>query len=295
MFAIENNEIELTGDLFKGDERILTGFISAACGRNKGLLKSLFNFVFANDDIRVFSVVAENSSKNKMTDKKNCIPDFKFYTSNGLYFLESKIYDRNYHLEEYLNMNDYIEGHLGYILTSLDGTTQLVKSPCPVKLWQDYAKSIAQTYPQISAFILGVIDKIPIDKVILDKKIASLRQNLFRSIKPPYTYGCYKEEDNTYGYYIFTNVSNEYWIGYVPSCSSDGFLLCIMVANNMAEAIESQEKDYQHLTPLGRFNSAWHYYEIKETCDENSGYIENAVGELHNKFVKTQEEQINKK
>ena len=63
----------------------------------------------------------------------------------------------------------------------------------------------------------------------------------------------------------------------------------------MAEAIESQEKDYQHLTPLGCFNSVWHYYEIKETCDENSGYIENAVGELHNKFVKTQEEQINKK
>lgn len=295
MFTTENNKIVLTGDLFKGDERILTSIISAACGRNEGLLKSLFNFVFADDDVRVFSVVAENSSKNKMTNKNDCFPDLKFYTSNGLYFLENKISDRSFHLEKYLNISDYIEGHLGYILTSLEDTTQLVESHCPVKLWQDYAKSIAETYPQISSLILGIIDKIPVDKTVLETKVASLEHKLLCKTKLSHEYVCYKEECNTYGYYIFTNVSNEYWIGYVPSCSSDGLSLCIMVAKNMAETIEAQEKNYQYIVPLGRFNEGWYYYKIKKNCYKNDDDIENAIGELYNKYVKIQEEQINKK
>ena len=278
-------EIKLSkiGELFRGNEPLLTMVFGAYCTEHNDIAQDFFNFLFEKEDVIVYSMVTENCviQSEEGKNKKNARPDFTFYTSKGLFFAENKINDTNPH-KNYNNQN------LSYIVVKDKKNYEYDN----VKYWKDYIENNNIIPDELKSFISAEIYKMEFPCFIEDnvKQLKSCLEKVEKVISDfSFCFNEIKESDyyglSTRGFYIFTQrADKEFWIGYRPTINNEQPHLFIMVGENTAGNSPSFTFNYTYLIPRGFYSKNWYSFDIKTDKDEqpNDENIVNAIKELDN-------------
>lgn len=276
-------------------ENFLSDILWAKCLYNKEFLNDFFSFCFPSEKQKqVYSIEREIS----FADEENGRNDFRIYTNNSFYIVESKILDENIsNYKIYLKQVENNEHKIAYIISSTykgESYQSIIKKLCNNNIttlfWEDFIKLCKDKFKDfaiIASAILNYDSDIMPQKPSLDelKKEKELCDDFCRNKleKDMHKSGGKTEEwerENgyAYGYTIWASV----WFG-IMWCPIKGVFFAFGYGKGGNKVIDCDACNFKHIKPLGRYmkgRDSHFYYEINQDKEITEEIIHNAFKEF---------------
>ena len=270
------------GIIKKQNENFLSDIIKAICQYDKYFLNKFFTFCFPHEKGRIVHSMDRETICKPSNDKyQSGRNDFKIYTNNGYYIVESKILDKN--ISNYKKYCNYLEGiykkdikdRITYIVSTKNEVIENIKNEeIQCVYWEDFINELKNdkykyfitiANPILNYYnIESEIRKKPIlDKLIDEKKLCD---NFFNEELKSKFYdqkgGQQKEWDKeggyAYGYTIWASV----WFGLLWN-PLKGIFWAFAYGTDGDKKIDESIFDFKFIIPIGKyFNDKYIYFEI---------------------------------
>ena len=267
------------GVIKKQKENFLSDVVRAICYYNECFLNEFFNFCFPKkEEVKAYSIDRETTcfSENKKT--KNGRNDFKIYTTDGVYIVESKILDKNiskYTL--YLENLNITKDKIVYIISNKNAEYHSIKrelkSDCiACECWEDFIEKIKSKYKDFALIASTILDSSIIEEKKKKPQIGNMTEeknlcdDFFHNYLENEHYDKKGGDENewnckggyAYGYSIWASV----WFGLIWE-PLKGCFWSFAYGEGGNKDIKNKSS-FKYIKPLGKYmNDKFFYYEIK--------------------------------
>lgn len=264
------------GILKKQKENFLSDVVRAVCLYDEHFLKEFFKFCFPNKkEVKVYSIDREITCFSKNVENKKGRNDFKVYTSDGVYIVESKILDTDVSKHPlYIESLKIAKDKIAYIISDrnpeYNPIKRKLKSDCIACVcWEDFVKEVNSRYKDFTLVASAILNRCIIEaekpKIEDMSKEKNLCDEFFLKYLKNNQYdnkGGNKSEWNckggyAYGYTIWASV----WFGLIWS-PLKGCFWSFAYGKGGDKRIKN-ETYFKRIKPLGKYmNDNFFYYEI---------------------------------
>lgn len=290
----------LGNKVFIKKENTLSDFVLAMCISSKDFLEFFFYFCYPNESSNNINVYYVEREVDEGEYGRN---DFQFFTSQGIFILESKIEScaTEEQLEKYKKrLGNLWKKRLAYIIPEKHSDIDTIKKKGVYAIyWNEFAKQLYCTpkfynYAITISSFLGDASLIPFhdgnDEYIEAKKLCDkLIERIKGKIKKDnIDTTSFKKDDGweKYRYYGYQWYYNNLWFG-IYHCPIRGLRFYFAAANT---AGVDKSFTFCYLVPIGKyFDKEYRYFMLKQnpTLDD----LENAATEFCN-YTKSQNETL---
>lgn len=271
------------GILKKQKENFLSDIVRAISLYDECFLNDFFKFCFPQkEEIEVYSIDREITCFSKSDKNNNGRNDFKIYTADGIYIVESKILDTDVskyslYLENLENMG---KEKIAYIVSNKNSEYERIryslKSDCITCVcWENFVNEIKDKYKDFALIAASILNCGTIDNLKKKPKIGDMEKSLCDNFFKNYLITEHydkkggqvdeweREGGYAYGYAIWASV----WFGLVWS-PLKGCFWSFAYGNGGNKAIKD-ENYFRFIKPLGKYmNDGFFYYEINHENSE---------------------------
>lgn len=267
----------------KQKENFLSDIVRAISFYDECFLNDFLKFCFPKkEDIKAYSIDRETTCFSKNDKNNNGRNDFKIYTTDGIYIVESKILDTDvskYSL--YLeNLENIGKEKIAYIVSNKNSEYERIryslKSDCIICVcWEDFIDAIKDKYKDFVSLAASILNYSAINNLRKKPKIEEIGRKLCDDFFEKYlrnehydkkggqTDEWEREGGYAYGYTIWASV----WFGLVWS-PLKGCFWSFAYGNGGNRTIKDAEK-FKYIKPLGKYmNDGFFYYEINPKNSE---------------------------
>lgn len=295
---MENIFLHSIGFCKRYNENLLSDIVRAQCLCDQTFLEQFFKFCFPSDTkIKVYAIDREtvcSNSNDTYTDENSNQSgrnDFKIYTSDSTYIIESKILDTNISKSDfYINCLNGKSDKLTYIISKNNSHYTLLKKGLSSRCikcvcWEDFIEKIKKDYNDFTILATSILNySIQKPKLESLSKKKELCDNFFNSHLKNEHYdekgGNIQEWDEekgyAYGYTIWASV----WFGLLWSPLKKVFW-GFAYGEDGDKEIDESKMDFKNIKPLGYYmKDGFFYYEIVHQNDINIETLESAFKEF---------------
>lgn len=271
------------GILKKQKENFLSDIVRAISLYNECFLNDFFKFCFPQkEDIKAYSIDRETTCFSKNDKNNNGRNDFKIYTTEGFYIVESKILDTDVskyslYLENLENMG---KDKIAYIVSNKNPEYERIRyslnSDCITCVcWEDFIDKIKDRYRDFALIAASILNCSSIDNLKIKPRIKDIEKSLCDIFFKNYLITKHydkksgdvdeweREGGYAYGYTIWASV----WFGLVWS-PLKGCFWSFAYGNGGNKTIKDSRK-FKYIKPLGEYmNDGFFYYEINSKNSE---------------------------
>lgn len=281
------------GIIKKQKENFLSDVVKAVSLYDEHFLNDFFKFCFPNKkEVMAYSIDREITNSSKNGENKKGRNDFKIYTTDGIYIVESKILDTDvskYSL--YLENLKITKDRIAYIISDKNPECYPIKRKLKSDgivcvCWEDFIKEVNSQYKDFTLVASAILNSCVIEakkpKIEDISMVKKLCDDFFLSYLKNKQYdnkGGDKDEWNckggyAYGYTIWASV----WFGLIWS-PLKGCFWSFAYGKGGDKEIKN-DSTFNHIKPLGKYmNDDFFYFEINHANSEVTKEI------LHDSFL----------
>ena len=264
-------------------ENFLSDIVRAISLYNECFLNDFFKFCFPQkEEIEVYSIDREITCFSKSDKNNNGRNDFKIYTADGIYIVESKILDTDVskyslYLENLENMG---KEKIAYIVSSKNSEYERIRyslrSDCiRCVCWENFVNETKDKYKDFALIAASILNCSAIDNLKKKPKIRDVGKSLCDDFFKNYLITEHydkkggqvdeweREGGYAYGYTIWASV----WFGLVWS-PLKGCFWSFAYGNGGNKTIKDVG-NFKYINPLGKYmNDGFFYYEVNQSNSE---------------------------